>query len=1379
MKTSIVVILLSSGLVLAQAPNPPKVPDSGSAEKAAARARSIEAATKAAESAKSAEKANTAQQASKKAEAATKAASRAQSAQKAAEKANAAQKAASKAEVATKAAAKAESAQKAASRANVAQKAASKADSATKAASKADGAQKAAAAQKAADKAQSATKASEKAVAILPAREPRVPGTPKVASTPQSAPRVRAAVEPPKQPANAALTKKADIPKQPSQSNSQQLIREAARNAKKPDTHNPGGPEPEIPSKSSRGTADDRRNQLTEAIAPSKDQKNPASQFQDLQAGATSQVDSRLNDEKTKMPKFDQGFSDRPKISEADANAVRNSLNPMTGGGSGVTGPLADSAKRDSGVTGIGQQGRGAISDDQTDVAVAAVAAAIAVGNAVPATAPIVKAGGAGFAVGTLLDKLTGGTLSSVGVPKTTETTKLDLMYEAVATRGIQKNTEQPEAKSAVTKLPVVIVEKTKTEYDDNGNPISPETSQAETPPPPADAGRPAENTPPLRFDIVNTSTLAEQLRQAKIGKGGGTIDPTQASGEAEGGSFNTVKGAILANDQKLNLLGQPGKPGVFNESGGSKGVDTSSSSQGVGGIRPAEGDGGMRQGIEENPGDFFGDEIVTDRGLQRRDTSNESDSSSDSTEQNSKVMESQAQEDDNRPTKAPEAEAAETRQRMGVEDLQPAEASPFTVGETRRAIRENVVDSLKSIGVSPDVARQIGTETASPGTAQDGKDRVNTITTAAGDLQLVGVPPEKQRKVVDAISRSKDPAATAEEAVGEAATETTFGKGVAERVPPEKRGNFREVFKNLIDIKGQLENLGGEPDGPEVLEAVQEGARLGVTDPEEKSRILEKAGQKVLDSQGFTPAKDGETVAQRLDRIAVEQKAQLEAMRKAAAAKKKLAGFSTDGLRIRPGAAGSSASGRSVAVEVTTAVGGGTGEASGAGENKAGTGIVSELKAGSGGKNLETRPVDFHLAAGTGGGSNSPGSGTSATAPATNTGPAGPPAAAIDNPIHEVDGTPGSGGNAPGESPAQPTQPPAADKKSPEGTASREGSVAVDEGGVLIGGGGSGMPVGHSHQDSVGGAPGHDVTMRSDGTFTGVVFTEVINADGSKTITSTTVSGTWAPGPDGNPVVTSQTNSSESTTATVPAQGGGGQTASNDNSGGSGGGNSGGQDASGGDDDNDNNDNSDPTLSADEQDAERDRRESENSTETAVATPLHPDFQKDQGTGTRMAEQTSGRVGASEARNALRGVGFAAGGGGAGGPTDNPENASGTGVPLNPQDVKILSKTASSRTVIKTTGGSVDPSPINETSVTITDRDMKELGLRGTGGAKGPTDQPTQPSSPTDPNSPLGGPVPMAPPSPRISVPVKALQGIRVESIEVNAAAVEAATAP
>lgn len=350
---------------------------------------------------------------------------------------------------------------------------------------------------------------------------------------------------------------------------------------------------------------------------------------------AASPVDSRLNDDKTKRPAFDQGLGERPDVTQQDVDNVKDASNPVGGlsGGGGLQGPLADSAKESSGVLGIGQQGLGAISDDQTDIAVSGVVAAMAVGNAIPAVAPVVDVAAAGFAVGTFLDKASGGALSSVGVPGPNETTKLDILTEIISTNAVNANREeiQQSKKLPITeqskKLPITVTTTT-TVFGENGAPGETKTTTTTVPPggsapaaTPAQPGvdTPADDTAPLKFDIVNTTNVAEQIRQSQIVTGGGVTDPTRGDDATGGpvGGPTSVKGLLPQDTQNVGLVGQPTGPGVVNESGGNKGLNPFTGSTGSGVVTPTDDTVITTGGIEQNPGDALDQGPGPDKGLQ------------------------------------------------------------------------------------------------------------------------------------------------------------------------------------------------------------------------------------------------------------------------------------------------------------------------------------------------------------------------------------------------------------------------------------------------------------------------------------------------------------------------------------------------------------------------------------------------------------------------------------------------------------------------------------------------------------------------------------------------------------------------------------------
>lgn len=80
---------------------------------------------------------------------------------------------------------------------------------------------------------------------------------------------------------------------------------------------------------------------------------------------ASGRPTATLSPDVNARPAFDQGFGARRTQVPAGAAGGGNPMTALTGGG-GISGPLADSASRSSGVNGIASQGRGAISDGLT-----------------------------------------------------------------------------------------------------------------------------------------------------------------------------------------------------------------------------------------------------------------------------------------------------------------------------------------------------------------------------------------------------------------------------------------------------------------------------------------------------------------------------------------------------------------------------------------------------------------------------------------------------------------------------------------------------------------------------------------------------------------------------------------------------------------------------------------------------------------------------------------------------------------------------------------------------------------------------------------------------------------------------------------------------
>ena len=139
--------------------------------------------------------------------------------------------------------------------------------------------------------------------------------------------------------------------------------------------------------------------------------------------------------------------------------------------------------------------------------------------------------------------------------------------------------------------------------------------------------------------------------------------------------------------------------------------------------------------------------------------------------------------------------------------------------------------------------------------------------------------------------------------------------------------------------------------------------------------------------------------------------------------------------------------------------------------------------------------------------------------------------------------------------------------------------------------------------------------------------------------------------------------------------------------------------------------------------------------------TPLAPGMERSRGTGTGLSEATGGRLGGGEAANARRGVDLKTGGGGAAGPRTG-DTAS--GVLMTPEEHANARRALG----MAAGGGVTDPARDDIQGHVVTDRDLKNLGLKGNGGAKGPTDSSGRTAPTQAPQSPLAGAGPIVPPS-------------------------------
>ncbi|WP_421793222.1 hypothetical protein [Hydrocarboniphaga effusa] len=146
--------------------------------------------------------------------------------------------------------------------------------------------------------------------------------------------------------------------------------------------------------------------------------------------------------------------------------------------------------------------------------------------------------------------------------------------------------------------------------------------------------------------------------------------------------------------------------------------------------------------------------------------------------------------------------------------------------------------------------------------------------------------------------------------------------------------------------------------------------------------------------------------------------------------------------------------------------------------------------------------------------------------------------------------------------------------------------------------------------------------------------------------------------------------------------------------------------------------------------------------TASTGGTPRAPGMEKERGSGVELSTATGGRLGGTEAANARRGVDLKANGGGTVNP--DPQSDKGSGVLLTTKEQNDARRGLG----MATGGGLINPNRDKLGGVVVTDRDLKELGLKGSGGAKGPTDSSGRTPPTQAPQSPLAGAGPIVPPS-------------------------------
>lgn len=692
--------------------------------------------------------------------------------------------------------------------------------------------------------------------------------------------------------------------------------------------------------------------------------------------------------------------------------------------------------------------------------------------------------------------------------------------------------------------------------------------------------------------------------------------------------------------------------------------------------------------------------------------------------------------------------------------DTSAEDAAP-TAGDAVQLQRDFVEDALKNLSVKPDLAGKIAAEATDPATETEAKTRIHQITGAAADLDIVSANQKVRDAVIDAISRSKNPKETADKEVGQAAIDTVFGKAVTTLVPIDKLG--KSVFSNLAAISGALQDLGANEDNPIVIETVKEGAKLGVTTPEAARVVFEKGAHKVLDEQGFISAKPGESLGDRLGReVEVQKKLQAELDAKKAieaaktankaqlAAAAKINKEKLGRSALSQGAAGASALGESVSAKVQAGGSGGKGTTSGAGTAKEGTGIVKTQTSGIGGSQARQDAASARLAAGAGGRTNA---GQPATGKQPTTNPSNDTATpATSAPLNDEQHGPqapileDSEFNSPASAQTPTSQQPASEKVDTPGHGAQpannpSSSVTTPADDILIGPNQGHVKVG----DDGGGVQSADGNARTtttyfaDGTYES--NTVSVTRDNSGNITSTTetkTAGTWASDGAGNKQKTSTTTSTSTTRA------GSGSTNNNNNNNNNGNNNqsSNDKDGDGKDDDDDNNDddddNNDDKKSEAPPPAEEtttDDTEAAKTEETKEASSTPDPMDIGGGDPSQLAARTGGRIGTQEARRQQRGLDLARFGGAAG---PNPNNKGGAPSLLTPEEKANADRALSMRLG----AGVTNPNPLGKDSVVATDRDLKDMHLRGNGGAKGPTDA-QGPAKPQDPHSPIGGPTP------------------------------------
>lgn len=689
--------------------------------------------------------------------------------------------------------------------------------------------------------------------------------------------------------------------------------------------------------------------------------------------------------------------------------------------------------------------------------------------------------------------------------------------------------------------------------------------------------------------------------------------------------------------------------------------------------------------------------------------------------------------------------------------DAQADKQTPLSAASEAATLKQDFIkEGLESLEIRPDIANKIATESTDPAKATDAKTKLEQLTGAAADLDLVAVDPKVRKDVIDKISRSDKPKDTANEEVGKAAIDEVFGNNVTKLLPGDKVPKARDVFVNLVKIQAALVTVGGDPNGKEVKEAVEEGAKLGVDNDDDARKVMEDAAHKVLD-KNFPPAKPGEKLDDRLARMVEEQKklqAELDAQKAAAAAKAaakaklaaaaKISKDKLGGSALKQGASGSTAIGRSVSAKVEAGGDGGKGTSSGAGTGKFGTGIVRSQTAGEGGMQARQDLASARLAAGAGGNTNA---GQAATGKQPTTNPGNDAVApASSAPLNDQQHGPqapileDSEFNSPASAQAPTSQQPSSEKADAPGHGAQpsnnpSSSVTSPADEILISPNGGHVKVG----DDGGGVQSADGNSRTtttyfaDGTYESNTVTVTRDSNGKvNSTTETKTTGTWASDSHGNKQKTSATTSTSTTRSGSDSSNNNNNNGSNNNQ------SSNDKDGDGkdDDDDNDDDDNGNDNQQSEEpppaEEAAADDSEAAKSEESKQSSSTPNPMDIGGGDPTQLAVRTGGRIGNQEARRQQRGLDLARFGGAAGPGRDGKGGAPAL---LTPEEKANAERALNMRLG----GGVTNPNPLGKGNVVATDRDLKELHLRGNGGAKGPTES-SAPATPQDPHSPLGG---------------------------------------